>query len=229
MGCQKSTSLQNENSDIKFTTEVIKNYSQDAAQLYFNEVYKNPGHSNYNNPVIDSSQIYKVLEIIQAVYNSNSPQRDTVFNIYKIHGYYCVSFNSVYLKVNPELKHIQNLSKGIIPTGNADFDLLLAKYGFDSVKTSYSYPDFNWLIIQTKKSFNMLPVANEFKNTPGVLNSDFSRGCIGDGNSISLKRGVNSATIIFNIGSGDCPAGCIYKRFWEFLVDKSGAKFIRAY
>jgi hypothetical protein len=45
----------------------------------------------------------------------------------------------------------------IHPTGNQALDDILSTYGFDSVKTAYSYPNFPWLTIFTKKELTMIP------------------------------------------------------------------------
>jgi len=207
----------------------IEDYYADAKQLYFDEIIKNDNHPNFNNPELDEKEIDKIFKIIQAVYNSNSLERDTVFDIYRIHGFYCYSFNSIFLNVNAELPSIKNLSQGIIPTGDEMLDNVLAAYSFDSVRVYYTYPRFPWLTVFTKKEYNMIPVAKEFNELESVLLADFDKGCMGDGNTITLIRDEDSATITFSIGRGDCPAGCIYRRYWEFKVSGGVAEFIRTY
>ncbi|WP_372647852.1 hypothetical protein [Draconibacterium sp.] len=214
---------------IELDTYVIENYLYDAKQLYFHEVYQDSTHFNYNDPILDDKEIDKVLKIIQAVYDSHSPERDTVFDVYQIHGYYCYSFNSISLKVKTELSEIQNLSNKIIPTGETSLDNILSTYNFDSVRTAYSYPRFPWLTVYTDDEYNMITVEKEFNYIESVLTAEFNHGCIGDGNTITLTRNNESATIIFSIGSGDCPAGCIYHRYWEFKVSNGIARFIKAY
>ncbi len=196
---------------------------------HIHEMIQNSSYAGYDDPVLDEDEITKILKIIQAVYNLDTPERDTVFNIYEIHGYYCYAFNSLSLKVDTEQAGIQNLAKNVFPTGDASLDHLLDTYKFDSVRTSYSYPDFPWLTIYTKKEYNMIPVETEFEKLESVLIAEFNKGCIGDGNTITLKRNPGSAVITFSIGSGDCPAGCIYHRYWEFKVSDGNAKFIRTY
>ncbi|NLP57576.1 hypothetical protein [Lutibacter sp. B1] len=214
---------------IELKSYIIDNYYNDAKQLYFNEIIQNRNHNNFNNPILDNREINKILKIIQAVYDSDSTERDIVFDFYQIHGYYCYSFNSISLKVETNKPEIENLSKGIIPTGKAKLDNLLTSYDFDSVRTSYSYPDFPWLTIYTKDEYNMIPIEREFEAIESVLIAEFSKGCVGDGNNISLTRSNSSATITFSIGSGDCPAGCIYHKYWEFKVSNGYAKFVRTY
>lgn len=229
ISCDKDDHTAIDYDNIALDTFILNHYTEDAKQLYFNEIYNDSTHENFNNPILDTNEIIKILKIIQIVYNSNSPQRDTIFERYQIHGYYCYSFRSISLKVQTELPEIQNLANGIIPTGETDLDHLLTMYNFDSVKTSYSYPGFPWLTIYTSEEYNMIPIENSFNELPSIIIAEFNRGCIGDGNSISMTRNIDSATIIFSIGDGDCPAGCTYHKYWEFRVENGGAKFVRTY
>ena len=128
---------------VELDTFIVNNYIEDAKSLYFHEIITDIYHPNYNNPIIDTAEVTKVLKIIQAVYNLNSPERDTIFDIHEIHGHFCYSFQSISLNVKTELPEIQNLSNNIIPTGDSGLDHLLSTYKFDSVKTSYSYPSFS--------------------------------------------------------------------------------------
>ncbi|MDL2306108.1 hypothetical protein LJC72_12350 [Bacteroides sp. OttesenSCG-928-D19] len=214
---------------VALESYIIENYTRDAKQLYFHEMIQNSTHAGYDNPVIDENEVNKILQIIQAVYNLDIPERDTVFDVYKIHGYYCYSFNSINLKVNTELPEIQNLSENIFPTGETSLDNLLDTYSFDSVSTFYSYPEFSWLTIHTKKEYNMIPIEKAFDKLESVQIAEFNKGCVGDGNTMTLMREANHAIITFSIGHGDCPAGCIYHKYWEFKVSDGIARFIKSY
>lgn len=226
-GCEEDKIIGGD--DIKLDSYIIENYSDDAKQLYFHEIFQDSAHSNYSKPILEENEINKVLKIIQAVYNSDYPERDTVFDIYQIHGYYCYRFNSISLRVDTGLVEIKNLANGIFPTGESNLDNLLNSYGFDSVRTSYSYPRFPWLTIYTNDEFNMIPIEKEFMDIESIQIAEFNKGCIGDGNSIELTRFDNSATITFSIGRGDCLAGCIYHKYWEFKVSNGKAEFIKTY
>ncbi len=214
---------------IELEEFIIDNYYNDALQLYMHELIQQPFNPDYKKSSINKEELVKILKLIQAVYNLNTPERDTIFEKHQIHGYYCYSLNSISLKVNTTLPEIMKLSSGIIPTGESSLDKLLSTYNFDSVRTFYSYPDFPWLTIYTKEQYNMLPVEKEFGKLSSVLVAEFNKGCIGDGSNISIERGNYSATITFSIGKGDCPAGCIYHKHWEFKVSNGIAWFTRTY
>ncbi len=227
LGCQKAQDTSNDN--IVLTPFVLDNYYHDAKQLYFDEIFKDSTHQNYMNTTIDENEVDKILKIIQAVYDSDYPERDTIFDIYQIHGYYCYSFSSVDLKVDTSQSEIKNLANSVFPTGEPNLDNLLTTYHFDSVSTRYGYPEFSWLTIYTDDEYNLIPLERDFSELSSVEIAEFNKGCIGDGNTITLSRNNYSSIITFSIGAGDCPSGCIYHRYWEFEVANGIAKFKRVY
>lgn len=214
---------------INITPFVEDNYYGDALQLYMYEIDKESTNPNRSNVNINSQRVTEILKLIQAVYNLTSAEQDTVFNIFNIHGYYCYGLNSIYLRVNTDLPEIQNLAQSIIPTGEAALDGLLSTYAFDSVKLSYSYPQFPWLTLYTKRQYNMIPIVEYFDNLPSITAAEFNKGCIGDGNTIKLKQNALSATLTFSIGWGDCPAGCTLHHYWEFEIRNGAAYFVSSY
>jgi hypothetical protein len=186
-------------------------------------------HVDFYNPTFDTSEVIEILELIQAVYNLNSPESNRVFKHPGIHGNYCYDFSSIYLKVKTNLAGIQNLINGVIPTGNSDLDKLLAKYQFDSVQTKLNYPNAILLKIYSNSEYNLIPIEKEFGDLHQIIDAYFNTGCIGGRNQIDLLRNNDSATITFSVGSGDCQAGCIHRKYWEFNVVEGKAEFIRTY
>ena len=219
----------NNDEEIELSEYIIGNYTDDAKQLYMHEIFNDTSHPNYNETAIDETEVNKISQIIQAVYNLNIPETDTIFNQNNIHTYLCYSFNGLSLKVNTVTEEIINLVEGNIPTGSSDLDDILSNYNFNNVDTAFSYPSFPWLTINFNGEYNMIPINIELATIPSIILAEMSSLCIGDGNNITLVRNNNNATITFSIGSGDCPAGCIYHKYWEFEVVNNTATFIRMY
>ena len=210
---------------VKLDPFIVMNYYEDAKLLYVKEIFQDSSHFNRNNPVLDTSEITKVLKVIQTVYNLNTPESNSIFNDKKIHSRICINLDHLWLKVQKTAPEINNLIKGIVPTGNQNLDKLLVKYEFKSVR-SFSITDY--IIIYLKREYNLIPVAAEFLKIPSIISNEWD-SCGGDGNDITITRSENSARIIFSIGDGDCPAGCIYHKYWEFQVANNKATFLRSY
>ncbi len=224
-GCTKSSPdiTGNEN---RIDTFILNNYTNDVLELYVREIYSDSTHKNYNDPVLDSTETNKILRIIQAVYASQSPQRDTVFTIRKIHTYFCTLSKWVVLGVNPNAPEIQKLASLIIPTGNTDLDKILNTYQFDKVDSAYGYPGFPFLSLRTPRFYNLQPAKKQFQKIPSIRSVEIN-SCVGDGSNIFLIRNNDSARIRFSYGSGDCPSGCTFRRTWEFKVVNNKAEFVK--
>ena len=222
IGCEKESISYRQ--DIEIDTFLLNNYLDDAKQLYVKEINADSTHPNYNIALLDSKKINKILSLFQAVYNLKSPESDTIFKVYKIHTLFCYSLNSIVLKVNTDAPEINNLSMGIIPTGDQQLDDLLITYKFDSVRLSYSYPSFPWLSVNTEESYNLIPIINAFEKLPSVLIAENNGGCF-DGNNIEIINEGEKTTLDFSIGFGDCPAGCIYRKHWKFIIENQIAIF----
>lgn len=155
--CTNSNESQQEN-QLELSNFIVNNYTQDAKLLYMNEIFNDVSHPNYNETALDENEITTILEIIQAVYNLNTPEIDTVFNQNNIHPYLCYSFNSLSLKVATETDEIINMVNGTIPTSNTNLDTILNTYNFTAVNTAYSYPSFPWLTLNFSGEYNMVPI-----------------------------------------------------------------------
>jgi hypothetical protein len=215
---------------VRLDTFILNNYYHDAKLLYCNEIYQDSTHLNRNNPILDTAEITRVLKIIQSIYSINSPETNIIFNNFKIHTRLSISFNSFYIKVQTNQPEIVNLANSKIPTGNQKLDNLISTFGFDSVKTFYGYPDFPWMTLYSRNEYNLIPIVNMFSKIPSIILTDMEKGAgIGDGNTITMTRFKNLARVIFSIGDGDCPSGCIYHKYWEFQVSDNKAKFIKSY
>lgn len=208
---------------------IADQYYEDARDLYFHEVQENSAHANFNNPVLDDREIRDILLIIQAVYDLQSPARDSVFDRHQIHSTYCYGYQSISLMVDPQAPEIQKLVAGSFPTGESMLDRLRTNYGFDSVVTSVLYPDSPRLTVYSSNNFNLIPIAEQLKRSTHIYQATFNQGCVGDGDHITLDRNGHTAVITFSIGRGDCPAGCIYHKYWEFAVSNGVASFVRSY
>ncbi len=158
-----------------------------------------------------------VLQALSAVFNATQyPERDTVTE--------CLDILAAASPVSPigitlvvddtSALWAKNLHQGIFPTGNATLDDLFLR--FKLVKTSsYQFSKF-FFFIENEDPLNTVALAKLFNSIPDT-HAD-PNGTIGDGNDIRLETGAGGVTLRYRVGWGDCPAGCIFKRSWTFLV-----------
>jgi len=207
-------------------------YTESAYQMMMRSYLADTSLAQYHQAELSTKERDRLLGLIQAVYNTSSPQRDTIFNVYSIAEYPLVSLYDLTLQVDANAQEGKNLMAGK-PTGNTSFDALLAKYGIDSFRNGIT-PGAFWVFARTDVPHNMVQVAKELKAFPFIYSSE-AGGYVGDGDRIKLNTFECFAApcpveIDFSIGRGDCPAGCTFRRHWVFHVfDDCTVQFVNAY
>lgn len=218
-----------DDSKVEVREFIRQEYYDDARQLYYDEFSPKPGHANFNVAEFDEDAISDILRLIQVVYDAGIPERDTVFAEYNIHKYCVSSFNYLTVSVDPTNNAIAKWVENKTITGDVSLDKFISHYDFDQISKSYSYPSFSWVNVKFKKAWNTIKMADDLQEIDGINKVERNQGCVGDGDDITMMRDEHHAILTFSIGRGDCPAGCTYRRHWEFKVKGNMATFLRSY
>ncbi|MFY0671837.1 MAG: hypothetical protein JXQ87_00450 [Bacteroidia bacterium] len=222
--CEKYHTRNTEISDF-----IRSEYYADARQIYYDEFSFNKFHKNYNEAEFDEKEIDHILKLIQLVYDSELPERDTIFSVYNIHKSCSGNFNTIILHVDTSNYAIKNLAKGITSnTSDRVLDNYLLEYEIDSVVRSMSYPKSNWLALYFKKAWNPIKTIDDFATVEGVEYCSGNEGCF-DGDDIEVKIKAGKMEIDFSHGWGDCPSGCIRRIGWIFSVRNNQVKLLKRY
>jgi len=216
--CQKGTTLASIDA-CPIDTMVNDQYMNDAKEMLYQNILKGVKVQDSDQPVFNQTEVNRVLSAIQSVYAMHTPRTDSIFNTDKIHAHKIYLLNSVIIKVDVNSPEIKNLVSGK-PTGNADFDALLAKYHF-TYDGRYP-PDANlpFMGLYSDTWYNMKGMVPLFLKYPFIQGAQ-ANGTVGDGNNITYRTSRTSRILDFSIGFGDCPAGCGGRITWEFSVDEN--------
>jgi len=163
-------------------------------------------------------QCYNALVL---VYNATAlPARDTVVDVYHIHTFPSPTTRSLMLELRASDAWVQALARREIPTGDPTVDTLLARYAL-SVGSVFTLSNGDvFLTLGSAGPLNVKALGTLFVGIAGVKSAE-PDGAIGDGADIvgSLKAAV---LLDYSVGYGDCPAGCIARRFYHFAVHDDG-------
>jgi len=195
-------------------------YQEDADRMALRRVFSDL--SNY----IDSSTIPghwsdTIMDALMSVYNVDSiPARDTVFKMFNIHTFTQPVLNSFYLAADSNLGWMQQIHKNVFPTGVDSFDNLMKKYKLSMLRY-YRLPSFHYHIVvfETKGNYNFEVISNHFDSLQGVLYAN-RYSVAGDGNDIKATMDSTFTDLVFSKGWGDCPTGCMQRRYWKFRAFK---------
>ncbi len=192
---------------------ITAKHSRYASELTLRKFHRN--NISYKDSVpIPKVHIDTVLNALNAIYNATSlKEKDSVISIFKIYTYPVYSTNSFFVTANPDLLWMQQLKKGMFPTGDAAVDGLMNTY---HLKVSgFLFEDV--VVLRTDSNYNIRALAKLFEQIPGVSYTE-PNGYAGDGNDIKDSIFSDHIQLIYSYGWGDCPAGCIYRRYWKFNV-----------
>lgn len=198
---------------------IIAKYKDDADRLALRKIYQQnlSFKDSIRIPVTHSDT---VLNALIAVYNATTLQaRDTVISIFNIHTFPNPLMNSFYVAADSNLTWMQQLKNENIPTGNSTIDNLISKYDLyiGNYYTNYYLHSWHTVRFVTDSNYNLPPLINLFDTISGVTYAEPNGVCC-DGNNITALIYANHIELIYSYGWGDCPSGCLSRRFWKFNV-----------
>jgi hypothetical protein len=205
--------------DLRVPETLRAAYQEDAARLALRELVARPG--GFDEVTIPSDVVRNYYHALILVYNATAlPARDSVVDVYGIHTFPQPATRSIYMIVAGDQEWAQRLVRDRVPTGDAVVDGLLRDYAL-SFERAYTMSTGEFLVVlRSALALNMAALAPKFVAAPGVRASQ-PNGAWGDSDDIDATRG-DAILVDYSVGYGDCPSGCIGRRFYHFAVHPDG-------
>lgn len=198
-------------------------YMNDAANLTVDSIDSNPLHPYYDSIVIPQTMLNRILKCFSSLYTLNSPERDTIINIYDIHcqppvpATFPLVRKSIVIGVDTNFNWVLQFIQDSVYSGNPAFDSLIAGLGFQMIQCS---PFVNSLSVKTDNYYHLRPLIEALLNIPGVtyaMEPPFPGFCSESINKITYHSIPASDELIFS-HAWDCFDCCNHRRFWKFKV-----------
>jgi hypothetical protein len=211
-------SIQSSIDDSHLPPSLRTAYFEDAARLALRDLLP----TGFAAIPIPRERIQPYYGALVAVYNATLlPARDTVVEAYAIHTYPYPSTRSLVVAAASAETWVQHLIAGDVPTGNATVDDLLARYAL-TLGTVWHFRDGEALLTLTPdEPLNIAALAPLFSRVAGVRYAE-PDGFVGDGNNLEGSIPDSRVLLSYSVGSGDCPSGCINRRYYRFAVSADG-------
>jgi hypothetical protein len=203
-------------------------YRADAARLALREVRESKPLQDAS-PEIPADKAENYYRALVHIYNSASAWGDTVTKIIPIHTFPDIELKQMIVSFEDGLKWTQPWRDGDRFTGNPAVDSLLTRFDLH-LRNYYDWPWAHAVVLEASRFLNLRAVSKKFSSIEGVRYAE-PNGWMGDGNNIQAEwPDPLLLQLTYSIGYGDCPAGCINRRFWDFEVYINGTvNFLRAY
>ena len=193
-------------------------YREDAARLALRDLL----YRGYGGIGIPGEAIQPYYDALVLVHNATSlPARDSVVDTYRIHTFPSPTTRSLMLQLLSTEAWVQRLARRELPTGEPTVDDLLERYAL-SVGSIYTLSQGDVLAtLGPVEPLNIGALAPLFRGITGVRYSE-ANGTWGDGNDIRGALEGSRVLLDYSVGYGDCPSGCIDRRFYHFAVQADG-------
>lgn len=194
-------------------------YQRDAHRL----AVRHMNESGDTSVAIPSALSESLFNSLIYIYNATGlPARDTVVSLYSIHTFAAPNLHEIILLgVDNFCEWVERLKTGLFPVGNERVDALINTYHL-TVKDTFGFPGGSqFIVLRSALALNTEELAKRFQGINCLAGAEPNGTCC-DGNDIRAVAEENSWMITFRLGWGDCPAGCIFSRYWDFLILTSG-------
>lgn len=208
---------------------ILTMYQDDADRMAIARTFQN-GSTWMDSVGINPEFSQTAMSALVAVYNSTSPQRDTVVDLLNIHIYPIMPLRSLTVSADSSLAWVQQLQAGNVPTGEPILDGLMQQYDVVDFNL-WGWPSNSHKVITFNMgtNWNLLPLLDLFEQIPGAIYAS-PNGTVGDGDRITDSVYTDHIELTYSFGWGDCPAGCGGFYHWVFSVQPDcSVEFIGSY
>jgi hypothetical protein len=168
--------------------------------------------------IVPDSVLNKYLLPLACLYDKRHeiPLLDTLLVQMQIHKEIISCLGTV-IKADTNYEWVQNVRKGISPTGDVTVDSLVQLYNLEFTPI-YGWGFQGFARIGTRQSpMNSYALGHAFRSAPGVISTqpDYMTHY---SSRLIIVLSASEATIYLYKGYGDCPAGCFGYDRWTFSV-----------
>jgi hypothetical protein len=206
--------------DGEIPDSVLALYREDAARLTARLLpdVTTPTGRQVELPADLVEQLYTALV---AVHNAAAlPARDTVVEVYRIHTLHRPATHMLLVHLDSTAWWAAAWRRGERLTGYDPIDGLLLQYDL-SLTAYYQWSWGDAGELQSSAPLNIAALAIPFRGIAGVRDAEPDEG-VGDGNDITAAASGAAWQLTYSLGCGDCPSGCIARRYWGFQIDRVG-------
>lgn len=196
-------------------------YREDANRLALRELQAQKtvtGEMEARIPADRVEYYYDKLSKAWALWMMN----DSIEDLDYIHTFPNPDMRTVRIIITPESPYLKTWSQKNEITDNLYINQLISRYGLQitDYKSATLGPTF---LFQSEGFINTPELCFILSNFEGIKFAE-PEGMAGDGNDIEVTATAKTGRILrFSVGAGDCPSGCMYRKYWNFLLQDDGS------
>lgn len=201
------------NIDMKLPPELAAKYKEDAYRLTARE-YNTTSRNEEAQIKLPADRVTFFYNLLAKAYFMSEKQEE-VPSIAGIHTFASPSMDRVMVVLEKDAEFADNWKKGQRMTRNLYLNQVMSEHGL-KVSDCHETGSGARCIVSTSQNVNTKELAFVLTSIEGIKLAE-PDGMAGDGDNIEWgAEGKNHMALKFSKGAGDCPSGCIYRKYWIF-------------
>jgi len=159
---------------------------------------------------------------LAAILNANTPESDSVFNLYCVHNLngWPYDYAGFLVQVDTSVAWTQAWQNLVTITGNSYVDSLTSLYALH-VDNFYNWSFGNYAELGVDSAWNIMALMDSLRYaTPGIISVE-PNSMIGQAGTIEYEKTGNDRYYSFYFEFSDCFDGCDNYHRWGFKVDSA--------
>ena len=211
-----------EPSEIQVSDSIAALYREDAARLAVRIMLDVGGEA--------ADEVEVPRDLWDALYNTilhfhdatELAARDTVVEMFPIHTFPSPVLRELIVSVDSTTWWLQAWKSGQRLTGNSLIDALLDQYDLSLERYyAWSHSRSHIVVLAAGRPLNIVALTRRFSIVDGVGYAEPNGMCC-DGSDLTIQAENGHWRLEYSLGWGDCPSGCINRRYWTFSVSRDG-------
>lgn len=206
--------------DSDIPAMVLKKYKEDAARLALRDL--NARRAGIVTAAdLPKQRIEYYYDKLKKIYRLILATEE-IPDITHIHTHTSPHLTEVLVVLEKDCPWKDRWKDGIISTEDINLNQLTGRYNMkiEAYREGALGPTMK---LVANKFINTKEMARLLVHVEGISIAE-PEGVIGDGNNIQTALSTNERNkMLFSIGWGDCPSGCIHRAYWSFEIQSNGA------
>ena len=211
------------NASSQVPAEIAKKYREDAHRLAVRE-FNTTTRNDQPQTEIPQDRVNFFYDLLTKIYLM-SEKDPAIPSIKGIHTFGNPPLQEVIVFLEKDADFAENWIKGQRMTSNLYLNQVMSENSL-RVKDFKESGMGTWGVVQTPKYVNTKDLAFILSRIDGIKSAE-PNSMAGDGNNIEWgSEGKNHMALKFSKGEGDCPSGCINRKYWIFYVQEGNINYM---
>ncbi|MEM7036111.1 MAG: hypothetical protein AAF570_03955 [Bacteroidota bacterium] len=219
-GCKSGPKGDKETKKDALPEALAKAYQEDAARMTLREILSS-NQSGEREAELPKERVAYFYDLLSKIYWM-SEKDEEIPKISHIHTFGSPSLNQILTVLEKDAEFKENWANGRTMSSNLYLNQLMSRYKL-KIKNYRDGALGPTMILESPMYVNTTELAFLLSNIDGIRHAE-AQGMVGDGNDISFGGdGKNHVAVKYSIGKGDCPSGCIHRKYWIFYLNDDGS------